>query len=389
MATAVSLQPPSVDSLPSYTPRSGPLNFDVHNRSPDRHNDHAYHLVKNGKQWLTLSLRSQAGNDDKTPRFNQGHPITGSVRLALTNEAVIRSVSIMVTGELTSPAYYSRFLTMTRQLFVSDTNEVDLTLRDAPKAFAGKLKGEHTWPFSIRLPKGVCIVLSDAVKHNFRLPPTLTDLQSKAQIHYRVVVRVKKGLLNSDTRLSTEFTYTPLLRPTEPSILRQIAYLENQPLVGPEGDLEGWKSVEPFILTGKVFNARPVTAECTALDLLSIPVNSLEVVSPEDCHPEAVSTAVWWAAQERGGNTRERRVLHGEVNIPQDAPPSCRIVNFKLQYAITFLHLKAVGFTPSFPDGRKAALQYLHSEPIEVVTVPAHGPPQTSSLPPVYDAIPT
>lgn len=69
-------------------------------------------------------------------------------------------------------------------------------------------------------------------------------------------------ILISPTRLATEFEYTPLLRPVQPSILRQIAALENHPLIGPDGDPEGWKTLEPVVLRGKVFSTRPVEATC-------------------------------------------------------------------------------------------------------------------------------
>lgn len=77
---------------------------------------------------------------------------------------------------------------------------MDPDLPDPPTVFAGKLDGEHTWPFSFNLPRGICVMLSDNVKHNFRLPATLMNDASKTQIRYKIVARVKKGLLTADNR---------------------------------------------------------------------------------------------------------------------------------------------------------------------------------------------
>lgn len=110
-----------------------------------------------------------------------------------------------VFGELSSPTSdLNRFLTISRQLFVSDASEIashGMSSASSPVVGNGKLKGTHVWPFSIDLPKGVCIILLDGVRNNFRLPPTLTDRVSKAQIEYQLIVRVKKGTLSAGQRL--------------------------------------------------------------------------------------------------------------------------------------------------------------------------------------------
>lgn len=104
MAAVLPLPSLPVDVLPSYTRRSVLIpqapSLTTTSRLQDR--DHAYHLVKNGKKWLTLSFRSPARGSDELPRFSQGQPLAGSVTLRLSREAVVRSVSVSVSDRETS-----------------------------------------------------------------------------------------------------------------------------------------------------------------------------------------------------------------------------------------------------------------------------------------------
>lgn len=63
-------------------------------------------------------------------------------------------------------------------------------------------------------------------------------------------------------RLTTNFAYVPLTRAQPPSVLRQLAYREGTPLVGPQGDPDGWKVLPPVKVAGTVFDAREVELEC-------------------------------------------------------------------------------------------------------------------------------
>ena len=61
---------------------------------------------------------------------------------------------------------------------------------------ADKLKGEHEWPFSFILPKGVSIlthIFSDAVRKKFRLPPSVDDDANRVYIQYQLEVRVVRS----------------------------------------------------------------------------------------------------------------------------------------------------------------------------------------------------
>lgn len=51
--------------------------------------------------------------------------------------------------------------------------------------------------------------------------------------------------------------------PEPPSPLRRIAYAEGSPLIGPEGDPEGWKILPGLKIKGTLFNTKDVEVDCT------------------------------------------------------------------------------------------------------------------------------
>ncbi|KAK7690954.1 hypothetical protein QCA50_006057 [Cerrena zonata] len=302
-----------------------------------------------------------------------------------------------------------------------------IDIPEQPVVLAGKLRGSHSWPFSIRLPRGICIIPGDGVRHTFRLPPSM---DGKAQIRYHLLVRVKRGSLSSGQRLVVPFIYTPQARPAQASVLRQIAYLDSSPLIGPEGDPEGWRTLAPTKISGQIFNTRPVditytlsiarplcytrgtviplimtvsTSDLQALDLLSAPPAlcvrlarsaefassilsaAIKVVGPWQTSPEFIADAAWWPILDYGGSSSasedvSSKTLHGEIRIPEDASPSCLILNFQLQYSVGMFPPKAVAFTPACsPD------TLLLNQQVEVVTLHAQGPRPVAYLPPQYN----
>ena len=55
----------------------------------------------------------------------------------------------------------------------------------------------------------------------------------------------------------------PLSVPDEPSPLRQQAYAEGGPILGPEIDPDGWKTVADVDLKGTLFKSRSVSVSCS------------------------------------------------------------------------------------------------------------------------------
>lgn len=72
-------------------------------------------------------------------------------------------------------------------------------------------------------------------------------------------------------RVQTMIAYVPITRPTPPSPLRQLAYQENSPLLGPEADPQGWEQLTPFVVRGTVFSKREVEMACVVSSTLRCP----------------------------------------------------------------------------------------------------------------------
>jgi len=60
----------------------------------------------------------------------------------------------------------------------------------------GKVVGQHTFPFSITIPRDVTIApVPKAAPKSFPLPPTFSERASPAYIDYRLFVTVRRGRL--------------------------------------------------------------------------------------------------------------------------------------------------------------------------------------------------
>jgi len=82
--------------------------------------------------------------------------------------------------------------------------------------------------------------------------------------------------------LSTNFGYQPVSYPDPPSALRQLSYVEGSGLIGPDGDPEGWKILEPVSIKGTLFDAREVQAKCLVGGLQFTKTFSIPYQEP--CH---------------------------------------------------------------------------------------------------------
>jgi hypothetical protein len=95
-------------------------------------------------------------------------------------------------------------------------------------------------------------------------------------------MRNKRGP-HSRSRFGTILAYVPCIRPEPPSPLRQLAYQEGSPIMGPDIDTDGWKTLESVSINGTVFNDRLVKAKCTVSlvkDLRMLNFNSNRVALP-------------------------------------------------------------------------------------------------------------
>lgn len=101
----------------------------------------------------------------------------------------------------------------------------------------------------------------------FRLPQTLLEQNIRTGIQYELCVSIKRSRFHPTSRIQTMFGYVPLTRPDAPSLLRQLAYQENSPLLGPDADPDGWQRVSSFTVKGTVFKDREVQVNCVVCEL--------------------------------------------------------------------------------------------------------------------------
>jgi len=175
--------------------------------------------------------------------------------------------------------------------------EEDVFLKEEQTLWEGsKLSGKQSWPFTFTLPREVTIKEPDTKKESaYRIPPHFTERASPAYIDYRIVITVKRGFLKVNQtyvssfyfpclyfargstyvnrRLVTKFGYQPLTIAGQPSHLRRLAYSERSPLLGPEGDPEGWKVLPPMTIKGTIFNIHGIEVICTVRRDLCFPVD--------------------------------------------------------------------------------------------------------------------
>ncbi len=64
-------------------------------------------------------------------------------------------------------------------------------------------------------------------------------------------------------RVGSQIAFTPIIRPDPPSLARQLSYQEKSPLIGPDGDPDGWYRITPVSLRGSIFNNRAIEAQLT------------------------------------------------------------------------------------------------------------------------------
>ncbi|KAI1797174.1 hypothetical protein LXA43DRAFT_877820 [Ganoderma leucocontextum] len=413
--------------LPDYA-RTVSAEWDV----PAADRLHRFHLTrKTGEQWLTLTMTSRATTADAAPTFFQGGNVTGSLKLQMEKEELVDEISIDLYGRLAIFSHStSHFLHMSQTIYSAadkppESSESSLAITRR----RGRLKGRYDWPYSFRLPKGVSILSSitpggETERQSYPLPPSFRDEQSSVDVQYSLVVRVNRGGFHKGRKLVVSFDYVPLARPSPPTILRQLAYQQDTAIVGPDDDPEGWKTLEPMKLNGRLFKKIPVEALCTLsitrpltyargvplhlmmsigsnneqfLDLVTAQSISLALVqrttfgddnrlrfsrrlsSQVTMKTQIRATAKWWKISTAGTPTSVR-TFAGELLVPEDLAPACQILHYGHEYELAFTSFSAVGFAPTVPS-KNAFL----TEPINIVTSFSPGARPRSYIPPEYN----
>lgn len=397
--------------------------------------EHQYSLnTSKGVPWITLKLSSKAKSSAHLPAFFEDEPISGIVLLNLDKEESIKSISVSVSGQMTSSTVdVYTFLESSVELWSSSMgSDPSSSPEGSSSRPSAKLKGYFQWPFTLAVPATVILNNASGRPETWRTPPSFSERMTRVHIQYTVTVHVRRGKFRLDTQLSTVVGFTPVICPPPFSEARRQAYLTNTPLVGPFVDIEGWHRLDPFLVRGVAFSSRMVDVlytlylakplsytrgsvipcymliQCNhqqALDLLSMPrtidVRLVRHISSPmsasttgtkmssygvefETSSQYVQSAVWWPQSSSPSSEiyPDQRVLSGEIYLARDMKASCHVGKFELFYTVAVYPSKAVAFIPDDSAGDSSQIQK-----VDIVTAYGPGPrPRAfSPSPPNYD----
>ncbi|KAJ7244096.1 hypothetical protein C8J57DRAFT_1083395 [Mycena rebaudengoi] len=395
------------DELPVYSGRrSPPSPVAQANAEPQKF---SYDIKNHSrKPWAILVVHGDPRLGKTIPTVVVGSNLTGSVSLALQTRETIQAVTvsaeiIMMSGGVPAvPA--ARTLIFETKTTLWSAAEGDPQTREK----SGKLEGEYTWPFSIHIP-----ATSESKEGKpFELPHTFFEQTANSSIQYSVELRIIRGKLRQDDKC-----FFSMRQPGPPSMLRQLAYQENSPLLGPDADPEGWQSLPSFSISGLLFSVLAVDVKCTlalakplcytrsssipcaltietanaqALDVLASPTAALvylERHTKSTTHGYSRSgpkllvcgQAVFWASTEgAAAETSLRRQLMGEIHLRPTLQPSTDVVDFLIEYTVLVFPFQATGFKP---HGYAPLLR----QKVDIVTRYASGPRAITYTPATYE----
>ncbi|KAF9234223.1 hypothetical protein BU15DRAFT_65891 [Melanogaster broomeanus] len=361
-----------------------------------------------GHKWLTLTVHSRAPHASSPPCFYQGDVISGQVDIDALKSESIGGIAIKVTAGRTNTE---------KEIWTPSTPLPD------GSTVSELGKGKYSWLFSLTLPTEVEVHDQKTVK-KFPLPPTFSERTSAVYLDYKLILIIKRGVLKVNQTLPTIFSYVPLTRAEPPSRMLQKAYRENLPLVGPEGDPDGWHVLPSVTIHGKIFHTRSVEVVLSpsqfafanpltyargtsapiwltltgndeqALDLLSSPkaikllmVRSLAMgpdASNDDMEPRSgntffsnVARTVFWAPEH--ASAPGKRVLQGEVGIKPSLKPSTLFHKFSIRYHMELQPFEVPGLVVTAPTPKTNPLL---KQKVTVVNLGAQGITMRSRAPP-------
>ncbi|TDL19924.1 hypothetical protein BD410DRAFT_791559 [Rickenella mellea] len=418
----------SISDLPAYTATSPTL--PTHSSRHRRRVKHVFASKDHkGEAWLVLTLQSSASSPKSVPMIIGGEPVSGQVDLKLQKPQSIQSVVLVIKGSLqctsangSQPIVFYKHQETLWDNIMGDPGSSSTP--SSPTTPDGKLQGNHRWSFSKVLPTSVTFDthrLKDIIPTgSVPLPPNFSENGSYSIIRYDVDVKVKRsGFFHRDEEFGTMFQYTPRSKPASASLLRQTAYRENTPLLGPAIDSLGWKIFPRVVVQGTLFNVMKVDVACSfalatplaytrgsvipcamtlqsenlqALDVLSSPqcptVHFVREIQGDDYQGEApcmegweatriFAEARWWKPNSSENPECNRRELQGEISLPRELKPSFSFGIFYLKYRIELHPFKAPGFVP-------ATEGVLLRANVDIMTDHADGPRPRRYLPPDY-----
>ncbi|KAF8206241.1 hypothetical protein K438DRAFT_1816872 [Mycena galopus ATCC 62051] len=394
------------DELPGYTPRpAAPTGAAVYR------SEHKYSLENKGRPWLFIFIKSRSPNANSGPFFMQGDTVAGRVELDIDKAESLKSISVGILAGATAVGQEEVvFLKVDQDLWPAATDK------------SGKLaKGKYSWPFSFKLPAKVSPLTGEEKGLEFDAPPSFTERASPAYIDYRTVVTVKRGAFKMNQTLTTSFAYIQLTQPAPPSALRQLAYKEGGDLIGPDGDPQGWKVLQPVKFKGKLFDTKEVEVKCTlaiatplaftvgspipleltltsddeqALDTLanskainlhlvrSIALGSDAMEEKAERRsntffPSGAGQGYFWPSTE-GAKEAGKRTMRGELEVKKGMKAGFHFPRFTVRYSLELLPFSITGFAP-------LGTGPLLSEPVKIMTKSVPGVTPKSYAPPGYE----
>ncbi|EJD06848.1 uncharacterized protein FOMMEDRAFT_17310 [Fomitiporia mediterranea MF3/22] len=345
--------------------------------------EHVYSLYDSrNAPWATLKLISNVASPRFLPAYFQGQTLHGALELDLRKPESILGISITISGTIIAanapePRIFwelSRDLwntsmgdprTSAQSTGQDSTPQVALKQSKAKGKSSYKLVGKYSWPFAIPLPSECTVTWGSKLPPvTLPLPPSFSEKGASQFINYEIIVRIRRGPLRIDSKLGTQLGFAPRTRAPAPSLLRQLAYQENRPLVGPEGDPHGWTVLPPILVRGKIFGARFVEAVCTFALALPLsysrgqPVPLMLTVSCNDSQaldlvftPQNTSVHLIREVCYDNGNPDSRKVLDHDWGNGLESSPADRSLGFVASSASN------LGFTPRAFLPRAAAQQ--------------------------------
>ncbi|KZT38176.1 hypothetical protein SISSUDRAFT_1129008 [Sistotremastrum suecicum HHB10207 ss-3] len=412
----------SDESLPTYEHHVGPVapHIQLHEQVFDIRDE------KTGHPWVTLKVKSLAQSSTSLPVFEPGEDIVGSVELDLKERTTIHSVTLNIRGEVINPQ--NRVWKDEKQAFVSDSpflNHVVVLFSQKGENVHGehgKLEGHHKFPFRFKLPLTADVETSPGVTESFPLPAQFTERRAEASLNYTIACDISYGLIHKLASISKNFGVIPLHRPDPPSLLRQEAYSQGTPPPGPMVDPEGWFTMAPAKIVGKVFHtehaeitavlslAKPLVYTRTthiplhlvltspskqALDLVANPeaiqicltrvVNAghearkkTDMKMGPQTQAQAQTMAIFWHSNDRedsGDQDENKRIFEGEIRIKPDQAASSAYWHLVVRYHVCILPFKVSGWEYHGKD-------WIAEQKVEIVVRLADGPHPVSYAPP-------
>ncbi|GBE83344.1 hypothetical protein SCP_0503920 [Sparassis crispa] len=381
----------SISTHLSWTFRSGTSGYNRAsgtNTGTRSRTEHRYTLTNSNKRrWLTLKVPSHSPTPAHLPSLFEDEAIAGAVELNLEREETIKSITVVIQGQMTeSTINVYNFLNLSQNLYSAPSTNPAASVPSL--SAGGRLRGMHAWTFSLTMPPHVTLNLGGGSSKAYRLPPSFSERMARVHIQYRLNVRVRRGRFRVDSDLGTVFSYTPITQPDPPSMKAVTCTLWlAKPLCYTRG------SVIPCMMTIE-------TGDSQALDVLSSPkavivrlrrhismglanisdMNSRSVRGvPYEPTVQDVKTALWWAPESRNASV-SKRTLHGEILLGLALKPSCELGDFKLSYSVALYPLKAVAFAHAEDCERP-----LQREFVGIATAYSSGPRPIVYSPPDYD----